>query len=51
MIAHRLTTIKNADKIVILQKGVAVEEGTHEELLSKKGAYYDLYKVQNEIEN
>ena len=46
VIAHRLTTIRNADKIVVIQRGVAVEEGIHEELIERKGLYYDLYKVQ-----
>jgi ABC-type multidrug transport system fused ATPase/permease subunit len=44
-----LTTIKNADKIIVMQKGVSVEEGTHEELLAHKGAYYQLYNVQAEL--
>lgn len=48
VIAHRLSTVKNADKIVVLEKGKIVEEGKHEELLSKKGRYYDLYKGQFE---
>lgn len=46
MIAHRLTTIKNADKIFVLNKGEIIEEGTHEELLIKKGFYYNLYCYQ-----
>jgi len=39
-VAHRLGTIKNADQIIVLHKGVVVEQGTHEELLAKKGAYF-----------
>lgn len=46
IIAHRLSTIKNADLILVLDKGNIVEQGTHEELLEKKGFYYDLYNSQ-----
>ncbi|MHA1304660.1 MAG: ABC transporter ATP-binding protein [Candidatus Heimdallarchaeaceae archaeon] len=46
IIAHRLSTIKNASKIVVLDNGEIVEEGTHEELLFKKGKYYSLYETQ-----
>lgn len=46
MIAHRLATVVNADKIYVVHKGEIVEEGSHEELLSKKGIYYKLYEVQ-----
>ena len=42
VIAHRLSTIKKADQIVVLQKGVLKEKGTHNELLSKKGLYYEM---------
>jgi ABC-type multidrug transport system fused ATPase/permease subunit len=45
-IAHRLVTVKDADKIVLLDQGVIAEEGTHEELLSLKGQYYQLYMAQ-----
>ncbi|CAG2118690.1 unnamed protein product, partial [Medioppia subpectinata] len=47
VIAHRLSTIQTADKIVVVSKGVAVEEGTHHQLLSKRGAYYELYNAQS----
>ena len=42
-IAHRLTTIKNADRILVLGKSGIEEEGRHEELLAKKGIYYRLW--------
>ncbi len=49
VIAHRLTTIKNADKILVLDKGLLVEEGTHKELLQQsKGYYKNLYEKQFE---
>ncbi len=43
VIAHRLSTIRNADKIIVLEQGRIVEQGNHEELLEKKGRYYQLY--------
>ena len=46
IIAHRLSTIKNADKIMYVDNGNIVESGTHEELMNKKGAYYELYISQ-----
>ncbi|MDR7072365.1 ABC transporter ATP-binding protein [Fictibacillus barbaricus] len=45
-IAHRLVTVRDADKILLLDKGVVAEEGTHDELLSLKGQYYQLYMAQ-----
>lgn len=45
IIAHRLTTIKNADKIIVIGTQGIVEEGSHTELMSKKGAYFDLYNT------
>ena len=46
IIAHRLSTIRHADKIVVLSEGRAVECGTHEELLARKGRYFELYQKQ-----
>ncbi len=46
IIAHRLSTIKDADKIVVIDKGRIVEIGRHDELLDKKGIYYNLYQTQ-----
>ncbi len=46
VIAHRLSTIQNADKIVVINEGRIIEEGTHEQLLNKGGAYATLYKTQ-----
>ncbi len=48
IIAHRLSTIRNADKIVVIDNGVVAEEGNHEELLARKGRYYQLYQTQYE---
>lgn len=45
-VAHRLVTIKNADVIYVLNKGKIVEKGKHEELVNKKGYYFNLYKKQ-----
>ena len=46
MIAHRLTTVRRADRILVLEGGKFIEEGTHEELLRAGGFYADLYKMQ-----
>jgi ABC-type multidrug transport system fused ATPase/permease subunit len=46
VIAHRLSTVRNADKIVVINEGRIVEEGNHRELMKRKGMYYRLYKKQ-----
>lgn len=48
IVAHRLSTIQNADKIIVMHKGRIMEEGTHQELLAHHGMYYKLYKLQYE---
>jgi len=48
IIAHRLSTIKSADLILVLENGKVIESGNHSELISKKGIYYKLYKLQFE---
>lgn len=49
IVAHRLSTVKNADQIIVLKKGQIVEQGNHKELVSKKGEYYNLIKNQLEL--
>jgi ATP-binding cassette subfamily B protein len=46
VIAHRLSTIRNADHLLVLDQGKIVERGTHDELLARKGFYYNLYMSQ-----
>ena len=46
VIAHRLSTIRDSDMIVVMDHGEIVESGSHEELLSRKGKYYELYMTQ-----
>ncbi len=49
IIAHRLSTVKNADNIVVLEQGRIIEEGTHQKLTEQRGAYYNLVKNQLEL--
>ncbi len=51
IVAHRLSTIKNADIIFVVSKGQIIEQGNHQQLLKLKGNYYNLYKLQNMEEN
>lgn len=51
VVAHRLSTVKNADQIIVLEKGKLIEQGTHESLTTLKGAYYKLVKNQLELGN
>lgn len=51
IVAHRLSTVKNADKIVVLEHGKIVEQGTHAELTALKGRYYELVRNQLELGN
>ncbi len=45
-IAHRLSTLQRADRLIVLDRGQVVEEGTHDELMARQGAYYNLYQAQ-----
>lgn len=51
VVAHRLSTVKNADQIIVIEKGKIVEMGTHDGLAQKRGAYYNLVKNQIELGN
>ncbi|WP_241781753.1 hypothetical protein [Paenibacillus sp. DMB5] len=48
LISHRISSIKEADEIIVLDKGVIAERGTHEQLLTKGGLYFDIYTEQHE---
>lgn len=49
VIAHRLSTVRNSDAILVLENGSIIERGTHEDLIAKKGYYYSLYKGKKEL--
>jgi len=49
IVAHRLSTVKQADQIVVLDQGRIVETGSHDELITEKGYYYELVKNQLEL--
>ncbi len=49
VIAHRLSTVKNADQIVVLEKGKIVERGTHADLKQTRGTYFELVRNQLEL--
>ena len=51
IVAHRLSTVRNADKIVVLDSGQIIETGNHANLIEKRGAYYNLVKNQLELGN
>ena len=51
VIAHRLRTVENADKIIVLNKGVIAETGAHAELMEKGGIYREMYRLQRESES
>ena len=50
VIAHRLSTVRDADYIIVMDNGEIVEKGTHEELIEKRGQYYRLYNTDDAIE-
>ncbi len=49
VIAHRLSTVRNANAILVLEQGEVIERGDHEELLAQKGRYYELYTGVTEL--
>jgi ATP-binding cassette subfamily B protein len=51
VVAHRLSTVKKADNIIVLERGEIIERGNHRELVNKRGVYYRLVKDQLELGN
>ena len=49
VIAHRLSTVRNADAIMVLEKGKIIERGNHHDLIAQKGTYYRLYTNMTEL--
>jgi ABC-type transport system involved in cytochrome bd biosynthesis fused ATPase/permease subunit len=50
IITHRLSTVRNADLIVMMERGQIVEQGSHEELIASKGLYYSIHETLTEME-
>ena len=50
MIAHRLSTVRNSDAIMVLEQGRIIERGTHDDLIEQRGVYYQLYTGAFELE-
>ena len=50
VIAHRLSTVRNSDAIMVLENGEIIERGSHDDLIAKQGKYYQLYTGQFELE-
>ncbi len=48
IVAHRLSTVRHADEIIVMSNGVVAERGTHQELLDMQGTYSDLWTIQTE---
>jgi len=50
VIAHRLSTVRNADAILVIENGKIIERGDHDDLLAQRGRYYELYTGQHELD-
>ncbi|RKY17057.1 MAG: ABC transporter ATP-binding protein, partial [Planctomycetota bacterium] len=48
IVAHRLSTVRDADRIIVIDEGIVVEQGTHEELMARNGLYRRLYDIQHQ---